>query len=87
MSIKPNMYTSKKTGESKTIEEWAKSKNIKTSTLYSRLQKGMTIDEAIIEERIIKNAITESENIYGNSSQNPGEISVIREALRANRKL
>ena len=35
----------------------------------------------------IKNAITESENIYGNSSQNPGEISVIREALRANRKL
>lgn len=34
----------------------------------------------------IKNAITESENIYGNNQQQPGEISVIREALRANRK-
>lgn len=40
-------YTSEKTKESKTLTEWAKSTGISTTTLYCRLKRGMSIDEAI----------------------------------------
>lgn len=47
MSIQDTkMYTNEK-GESKTIEEWAKEYNLNRDTLLYRVNKGMSIDEAI----------------------------------------
>lgn len=47
MSKEIKTYTSEKTGESKTLTEWSKSTGISASTLFCRLKRGMTIDEAI----------------------------------------
>lgn len=40
-------YTSDKTKESKTLTEWARSIGANPSTLYCRLKRGMSIDEAL----------------------------------------
>lgn len=43
------MYTSKKTGETKSLNDWSKSTGISISTLFCRVKRGMNIDEAIEE--------------------------------------
>ena len=43
------MYTSKKTGETKSLNDWSKSTGISISTLFCRVKRGMNIDEAIGE--------------------------------------
>lgn len=47
MAHKKRVYTSEKTGETKSILEWSKDSGINKTTLSHRLLKGMTIDEAI----------------------------------------
>ncbi len=48
-------YTSEKTGESKTLTDWSRDTGIKRVTLIRRIQRGMTIDEAIetpVEQKV-----------------------------------
>lgn len=51
MSKNPKLYTSEKTGETKSLKEWGNSAGIDPSTLFYRVNNmGMSIDEAITVE-------------------------------------
>ena len=59
MSKEIKTYTSEKTGESKTLTEWSKSTGISASTLFCRLKRGMTIDEAIAPNPTVYENVTD----------------------------
>lgn len=63
MSKNPKLYTSEKTGESKSLREWGNSTGIDPATLSYRILKlGMSIDEAIaysFNKKTVKNLITD----------------------------
>lgn len=52
------IYTSKN-GEAKTLDDWSKETGIKKDTIQYRINRGMTIDEALIDSSTAYSAITD----------------------------
>ena len=79
MSDKEQIYSISR-GKSKTIDEWSKESGISKSTLLYRLNRGMTIDEAIDKGDSTTNINSDPDNKYGMdlTGRKFGKLTVIK---------